>query len=241
MSATSDQRLFLYALILLGLILFGFFLLSTTGLLALALTSDRSYISWVIFALYGLATLHWLSRAWALSEEHKQCTAIDLATAQGGTLSQSDIKQQGYVSDFLIRLQEQSQNTAQSTRLLIDTLGDQLTNTHAPGHFIADLLLKLGLTGTVIGFILMLLPIGQIEEFDPSLMQQLLSAMSGGMAVALYTTLAGLVTSTLLKMQYYLLDASLAELVNKLTVLSQVKLGQENLDQTKLSPTQQTT
>lgn len=241
MSATSDQRLFLYALILLGLILFGFFLLSTTGLLTLALTSDRSYISWVIFALYGLATLHWLSRAWALSEEHKQCTVIDQATAHGGTLNQSDIQQQGYVSDFLIRLQEQSQNTAQSTRLLIDTLGDQLTNTHAPGHFIADLLLKLGLTGTVIGFILMLLPIGQIEEFDPSLMQQLLSAMSGGMAVALYTTLAGLVTSTLLKMQYYLLDASLAELVNKLTVLSQVKLGKENLDQTKLSPTQQTT
>jgi hypothetical protein len=143
------------------------------------------------------------------------------------------------VGGFLTSLQQQSQNSAESTRLLIDTLGDQLTNTHAPGHFIADLLLKLGLTGTVIGFILMLLPIGQIEEFDPSLMQQLLSAMSGGMAVALYTTLAGLVTSTLLKMQYYLLDSSLADLVNKLTVLSQVKLGQETSDQTKLSPTQQ--
>ena len=72
----------------------------------------------------------------------------------------------------------------------------------------------------------MLLPIGQIEEFDPSLMQQLLSAMSGGMAVALYTTLAGLVTSTLLRMQYYLLDSSLADLVNKLAVLSQLKLNQ---------------
>jgi len=49
------------------------------------------------------------------------------------------------------------------------------------------------------------------------------------------------VTSTLLKMQYYLLDASLADLVNKLTVLSQVKLVQETPDQTKLSPTQQAT
>jgi len=245
-SATSDQRLFLYALILLGLILFGFFLLSTTGLLALALTSDRSYISWVIFALYGLATLHWLARAWSLSEEHKHCAAIDQVVAQDGSLSQHDIQEQGYVGGFITSLKQQSQNSAQSTRMLIDTLGDQLTNTHAPGHFIADLLLKLGLTGTVIGFILMLLPIGQIEEFDPSLMQQLLSAMSGGMAVALYTTLAGLVTSTLLKMQYYLLDASLADLVNKLTVLSQLKLAQVKLvqetpDQTKLSPTQQAT
>ena len=200
----------------------------------------------MIFALYGLATLHWLAKAWSLSEEHKHCAAIDQAVAQDGSLSPHDIQEQGYVGGFLTSLKQQSQNSAQSTRMLIDTLGDQLTNTHAPGHFIADLLLKLGLTGTVIGFILMLLPIGQIEEFDPSLMQQLLSAMSGGMAVALYTTLAGLVTSTLLKMQYYLLDASLADLVNKLTVLSQLKLAQVKLvqetpDQTKLSPTQQAT
>ena len=82
-------------------------------------------------------------------------------------------------------------NTADRQQL-IDTISDELTNTHAAGHFTADLLLKLGLTGTVIGFILMLLPIGEIEQFDPSLIQQLLSAMSGGMAIALYTTLQGL-------------------------------------------------
>jgi hypothetical protein len=41
------------------------------------------------------------------------------------------------------------------------------------------------------------------------------------MAVALYTTLAGLVTSTLLKMQYYLLDSALTNLVNRLSLLGQ--------------------
>ena len=65
----------------------------------------------------------------------------------------------------------------------------------------------------------MLLPIGEIKQFDPALMQQLLAAMSGGMAVALYTTLAGLVTSTLLKLQYYLLDSALANLINRLSIL----------------------
>ena len=48
----------------------------------------------------------------------------------------------------------------------------------------------------------MLTPIGEIKEFDP-----LDSAASEhnerGMAVALYTTLAGLLTSSLLKVQYY--------------------------------------
>lgn len=222
MGDKTDQDLFLYALILLGLILFGFFLLSVTGLFTLALASDRSYISWVIVGLYSLASVHWLWRAWLLSLEHKYCDEIDQAIDGDNALDH--LPEQGFVGAFLAGYKQQ--NRDESPRLLIDTLGDQLTNTHAPGHFIADLLLKLGLTGTVIGFILMLLPIGQIEEFDPSLMQQLLSAMSGGMAVALYTTLAGLVTSTLLKLQYYLLDASLADLVNKMAVLSQVKLSQ---------------
>ena len=82
---------------------------------------------------------------------------------------------------------------------------------------IVDILLKLGLTGTVIGFILMLLPIGEIKDFDPQIIQQLLSKMSGGMAVALYTTLTGLVTSTLLKLQYFLLDTSLTGFFNYLS------------------------
>ena len=55
-------------------------------------------------------------------------------------------------------------------------------------------------------------------------MQQLLAAMSGGMAVALYTTLAGLVTSTLLKLQYHVLDASAADLATRLAVLAEVYL-----------------
>ena len=58
MLGKSDDHLFMRALITVGLILFGFFVLANTGLLQLALTSDRSMISWVILALYGLATLH---------------------------------------------------------------------------------------------------------------------------------------------------------------------------------------
>ena len=208
----SGDHLFLSALIVLGLIAFGFFVLANTGLLQLALTSDRSMISWLILALYAAATLHWLLRARALDQEYARCRAAEDPKLNDPTPSRS-----GFVS---IILEASSIAPAERQRLL-ETVGDELGNKHAAGHFIADLLLKLGLTGTVIGFILMLLPIGEIEQFDPSLMQQLLSAMSGGMAVALYTTLAGLVTSTLLKMQYYLLDSALTNLVNRLSLLGQ--------------------
>ena len=110
---------------------------------------------------------------------------------------------------------------------LLAAFGDELANRHALGHFASDALLKLGLLGTIVGFILMLIPVGEIEEFDPRLVQQVLSAMSGGMAVALYTTLAGLITSTLLKLQYHLLDASAAELATRLAVLTDVHLTRD--------------
>ena len=209
MLGKSEEHLFLSALIVLGLILFGFFVLANTGLLQLALSSDPSMISWLILTLYGLATIHWLFRARALDRETNICSAAESQKAESGDPNNS----------FVAKALAATAESAADRQQLLDTIGDELTNTHAAGHFVADLLLKLGLTGTVIGFILMLLPIGEIEQFDPSLMQQLLAAMSGGMAVALYTTLAGLVTSTLLKLQYYLLDSALANLINRLTIL----------------------
>ena len=55
---------------------------------------------------------------------------------------------------------------------------DELSNRHSLGYLAVDVLLKLGLTGTVIGFILMLLPIGEIKDFDPQILQKLLSIIS---------------------------------------------------------------
>jgi len=63
----------------------------------------------------------------------------------------------------------------------------------------------------------MLLPIGEIKEFDPQILQQLLATMSGGMAIALYTTLTGLLTSMLLKFQYFLLDSGVINIINHLS------------------------
>ena len=83
---------------------------------------------------------------------------------------------------------------------------NDLTAKLETGWFVVDLLLKLGLVGTVIGFIIMLSAITEIENFDFTLMNKLLQNMSDGMKVALYTTLTGLVTSILLSMQYKYLE-----------------------------------
>ena len=189
----KPQYLLQRSIILLTVIIFSFYVLYDLNFLSLILVSDKSKISMLILTIYLVATMHWMYVARNLD---------------------SEMKGEGKVSDFL-KVSESKTSTGRQSLLKI--LEDELSNRHALGHMISDILLKLGLTGTVVGFILMLLPIGEMKDFDPEKIQPLLSAMSGGMAVALYTTLSGLVTSTVLKFQYFLLDSSLSKLINSLT------------------------
>ena len=189
----KPQYLLQRSIILLTVIFFAFYVLYDLNLLNLIFESDRSKISILILGIYAAATFHWIYIA----------KNLDL-----------DIKGEGKVLEFLNSVESKSSLESQN---LLRILEDELSNRHALGHMVSDVLLKLGLTGTVVGFILMLLPIGEMKDFDPEKIQPLLSSMSGGMAVALYTTLSGLITSTMLKFQYFLLDSSLSKLINGLT------------------------
>ena len=67
-------------------------------------------------------------------------------------------------------------------------------------------MIKLGLLGTVIGFIFMLNSVAQMETTDLNAAKLMLTQMSGGMRIALFTTLAGLSSGLILGVQYQLLD-----------------------------------
>ena len=196
----ESKHLLLKSSLALGVIIFFTYLIFDLGLLSLIIASDQSKISLIILALYYLATAHWYYLSFSLDKEIEGLNSDDAGS-----------------SVLLSKLKYFDGNDQQKSTNYLSILEDELANRHALGYMIVDILLKLGLTGTVIGFILMLLPIGEIKDFDPQIIQQLLSKMSGGMAVALYTTLTGLVTSTLLKLQYFLLDTSLTGLFNHLS------------------------
>ena len=196
----ESKHLLLKSSLALGVIIFFTYLIFDLGVLSLIIASDQSKISLIILALYYLATAHWYYLSFSLDKEIEGLNSDDASS-----------------SVLLSKLKYFDGNDQQKSTNYLSILEDELANRHALGYMIVDILLKLGLTGTVIGFILMLLPIGEIKDFDPQIIQQLLSKMSGGMAVALYTTLTGLVTSTLLKLQYFLLDTSLTRLFNYLS------------------------
>ena len=184
---------------MLSLVVFSSYLIVDLGILSLIIDSDKSKISLIILSIYVLACLHWFYISINLDRE-----IASLDDTNNHTLIRSFIDKASKEDSF-----NQKNN--------LDLLQDELSNRHALGYLVVDILLKLGLTGTVIGFILMLLPIGEIKDFDPQILQKLLATMSGGMAVALYTTLTGLVTSMLLKFQYFLLDSELSHIMNYLS------------------------
>ena len=175
MKHRSHNSALLRGLILLGLILFGIYLLYDKDLLAVALRGDSSYISYVIIAIWGVASARWLYLLHWVQRQYDTSSATffqDLPVAEA---------------------------------VLARRLGH--------GWLAADSALKLGLLGTIVGFILMLRPLGEITAFDTSNLQIALTAMSAGMAVALYSTLSGLVCNILLRLQFQMLADAMQSLL----------------------------
>src|SRR6056300_396340 len=73
--------------------------------------------------------------------------------------------------------------------------------------FISDVLISLGMIGTVSGFIFMLHAVfGNLNLQDTAAIQQSLGSMAQGMGTALLTTLIGLISSVLVKSQLVMVE-----------------------------------
>ena len=231
----QDYNSLLKWLILTGVAVFGLFATWHFGLLQLMLRSDRSFISLVILLIYALFSFHCFYQILYISRETNAAQRIkdliahrnDSFTLVGDrvVLSDGSALAPGVVTEhirnLIVKARKQGDMHLDQT-LLLGNLADMLRARQSVGWFVADALLKLGLLGTVIGFILMLSPIATIDSFDVETMKGALSTMSGGMAVALFTTLAGLIGGTLLKLQYYLLDEGTSQLFALTTEMTEV-------------------
>lgn len=218
----TPRALFLQTLILLGVILFGFYVAGDRGLISLVLVNDRSFLSYLILSIYAAATIHWLWLSYWLGREGDVLgRREDWIERNGDDQDLSGLDASGarhastLVHGYLDELTRHKGRAIDELALMLSTFEDEVVNRNALGHFVADGLLKLGLLGTIVGFILMLIPVAEISDFEAATMRQVLANMSGGMAVALYTTLTGLVTHLLLRLQYYMLDTATAKFVNR--------------------------
>jgi len=81
---------------------------------------------------------------------------------------------------------------------------NKLESTADFGWFIADMCLSLGMLGTVIGFIMILVDgFTGVTAGDVASVQKLFTVLSVGLGTALYTTLIGLIASLIVKIQFF--------------------------------------
>lgn len=75
------------------------------------------------------------------------------------------------------------------------------------GWLWSDIVLSLGMIGTVIGFMIMLAGFVDVDFSDFDSVQGLITRLSAGMSTSLSTTLVGLIASVLLKIQFFSLES----------------------------------
>jgi hypothetical protein len=231
----NDRLPLLRWLMFTGVCAFGFVLAWYYGLFHLMIASDKTYISAVIVVLYLATCVHCFVRTLTISREldaaHRVAALVsrgvdgfnvagqNVLTADGTRLPAGQVTD--HIRNLILKSRLQGHHRLDQT-LLLRGLADALRGPNQLGSFASDALMKLGLLGTIIGFILMLAPIAGLDAADRASVKSSMGLMSDGMAVAMYTTLTGLVGSVLLQMQYYLLDEATARVFGLATDLTEV-------------------
>jgi hypothetical protein len=231
----TDHLPLLRWLMFTGVCAFGVVLAWYYGLFHLMLTSDKTHISAIIVVLYVAGSTHCFMRTVAISRELDAAQRVaalvsrdvsgfttagqNVVTTDGTRLPAGQVTD--HIRNLILKAKLQGHHRLDQT-LLLRGLADALRGPNQLGSFASDALMKLGLLGTIVGFILMLAPIAGLDAADRVSVKSSMGLMSDGMAVAMYTTLTGLVGSILLQTQYYLLDEATAKLFALATDLTEV-------------------
>ena len=180
-------------LALAGLFVFAAWLLGVRGVWALLLHSDPTGITVVIITVFVVATLWSGVRARELMRERRAMV----------------VRAPGWATEYWAALGTAPIDDAAP----LDVLLERTHGPHSTAWWVNAIQLKLGLLGKVIGFSILALQIGQIQNFDPAQAQDLLKSLTTGLGVALLTTMVGLVGNILLGVQLIRLDRFADELV----------------------------
>jgi hypothetical protein len=232
----ADHLPLLRWLIFTGVCVFAFVIAWQYGLVRMMINGDKTYISIIIAVLYVASSLHCLLRTSTISREldkahrvlrivsngepHLSVEGSDVVTANGVKLPRGQVTE--HIRNLLLKARLQGDEHRLDQTLLLRGLADALRGPNQLGSYAGDALMKLGLLGTIIGFIMMLAPIAGLDAADRVSVRTSMGLMSDGMAVAMYTTLTGLIGSILVQTQYYMLDKATQRLFGIATNLTEV-------------------
>ncbi|MGR3365691.1 MAG: MotA/TolQ/ExbB proton channel family protein [Maritimibacter harenae] len=215
--------------LLMAVLCLGAVILWDYGFLDYLIENDISGISTLIIIVFGVGSLYCLWFLFDLSREMSALAEVTEGLETGGITSMDAAlaklgpnRRVRRVVEDLERMRRASGDGSPDT--LLSAFSSSCRSPVRLGVFVSDTLYKLGLLGTVIGFILMLVSMRDLGEFDVETMRSALQSMTGGMAVALLTTITGLSAGVLLRMQFNILDNLVLKIVQHLVRFSEVIL-----------------
>lgn len=205
------------------------------GFLGYMFAVDSSRITVVITVLFLGFSLQALYAIVTFSHELRLATDVSARLSRGESartqgeevwVGDSRMPPRRLVSEHVLDLLlKRDKDPAAGPGVLLDSLISQLRSRTRFGVYAADVLYKLGMLGTVIGFIQMLGAMDGIEEFTTETLKGALQSMTGGMATALLTTVAGLVCGLILRLQFNMADAVAADVVKKTVRVADIYLA----------------
>ncbi|MDR0808852.1 MAG: MotA/TolQ/ExbB proton channel family protein [Gemmobacter sp.] len=212
--------------LLMGLIIVGAVASYDYGLLTYLFTADKSRITVLIAVLYVAFSLHCLWILVELSREYRRALTVQAVLAGAGRLPDLPLGDgliDRYVAD-VIRSREHPGEIEGNAHLLMMSLGAAFRRRTKIGSYGTDLLYKLGMLGTMVGFVMMLNSMGELSSFDVDTLRGALQQMIAGMAVSLLTTIAGLIGGILLRLEYNIADALVTDISQTAVSFTEVSL-----------------
>ena len=193
-------------LLIISLLIYAAYIASQYNVFNLLLEHDPTNISSLILITFLFSSCYCGYQAIHLSNEVNLGLKLINAILSGDRLTASS--HQGMVSEYRDHYgHSEAPSLPSIDSESLSALLEQKTNRHHETvWFTVNLLLKLGLLGTVVGFILMINALTEVKTIEYSDIKDLISNMALGMGIALTTTVVGLVTSILLGIQCLFLD-----------------------------------
>lgn len=208
-----------------GLLSFAFLLLYWQGIWAALLSADPTFLT-VIIVLLFLACTFWAGmRAWKLEQEHQGLIAFEQSLSSGKVACEQWLAEHEplwarlHFRALIAKGEHWREHNA-----LNDLLAEKASAPHEMVWWVNGVLLKLGLLGKVIGFSIMAMQLGSMEAFDPSQTAAILKTLTGGLGIALLTTITGLTANILLGLQLIRLDRQADFITAKAIHIAEVSL-----------------
>jgi hypothetical protein len=238
------HRVFLLWLLYLVLVVFGIGVLSLLGVPQLALHYDRSYLTLLLFVMYGTAEVLSGRQAWRISEDNrvvdrvvrwlalhklghiavKKDENVQLLVADSRDLLDRCVIPPSAIADHLTLLCVKANAGQRSMHqdTMIDITAERLYSRALIGDFIAAQIVWVGILATIIGVILAFWPM--IDGVSIDAMRMNLGRFFGGIATAFIPTAVSFVCKIILDINTRIIVSGVRELVEKIATVAETQV-----------------